>query len=90
MCSHSEADFVSCLVQLKGKECAARLFVADHLVHTLARFRRIAQFQHKGATLVFPERVFVQGGNPGKPVSKLPGARVQAMGGASTIVMAVS
>ena len=41
----------ACLVQLKGKECAARLFVADHLVHALARFPRVAQFQYEIATL---------------------------------------
>ena len=70
-----EANFVSCLAQLKGKECAARPFVADHFVHALARLPRVAQFQYEIATLIFPERVLVQGGNPGKPVLKRPGRK---------------
>ena len=83
-------DFVSCLVQLKGKECATGLFVADHLVHTLAGFPRVAQFQYKIAPLVFPECVLVQGAIQASRSLNAPGASVQAMGDASTIVMAVS
>jgi len=59
-CCDGKPDFVSYLVELKGEERTARLFVADHGPHTFTRFKRISQFQYEIASLVFLKRVFVQ------------------------------